>query len=167
MQNENAQVQMRKGVLELCILRILSHGEAYTSDLSDRLKQADLLVVEGTLYPLLTRMKNAGWLVYRWEESKNGPPRKYYSLTESGIQQLELLDREWESFVEAVQSLNRPQMSNEPDSGQPLAPGDGKTKDMRDGKTKDMRDGKTKDMRDGKTKDMRDNQPNERKPDQA
>jgi PadR family transcriptional regulator PadR len=112
MQNENAQVQMRKGVLELCILRILSHGEAYTSDLSDRLKQAELLVVEGTLYPLLTRMKNAGWLIYRWAESKNGPPRKYYSLTEDGIRQLELLNQEWESFVDAVQSLNRPKGSD-------------------------------------------------------
>lgn len=119
MQNENAQVQMRKGVLELCILRILSHGEAYTSDLSDRLKQAELLVVEGTLYPLLTRMKNAGWLIYRWAESKNGPPRKYYSLTEDGIRQLELLNQEWESFVDAVQSLNRPNGSNETGFAQP------------------------------------------------
>jgi PadR family transcriptional regulator PadR len=125
MQNENAQVQMRKGVLELCILRILSHGEAYTSDLSDRLKQAELLVVEGTLYPLLTRMKNAGWLVYRWAESKNGPPRKYYALTNEGVQQLELLDREWESFVEAVQSLNRPTMAENFDSGQPIGSKDG------------------------------------------
>jgi len=158
MQNENAQVQMRKGVLELCILRILSHGEAYTSDLSDRLKRADLLVVEGTLYPLLTRMKNAGWLVYRWEESKNGPPRKYYALTESGIQQLELLDREWESFVGAVQSLNRPQMSNEPDSGQP--------KEVRDGQPSEVRDGQPKEVRDGQPKEVRDGQPNERKPGQ-
>jgi PadR family transcriptional regulator PadR len=112
MQNENAQVQMRKGVLELCVLRILSHSEAYTSDLSDRLKEAELLVVEGTLYPLLTRMKNAGWLVYRWEESKNGPPRKYYSLTVEGLERLRLLDREWEAFTLAVQSLSHPLTSN-------------------------------------------------------
>ncbi|MBM3919020.1 MAG: PadR family transcriptional regulator [Sphingomonadales bacterium] len=124
MQNENEQVQMRKGVLELCVLRILSHGEAYTSDLSDRLKQAELLVVEGTLYPLLTRMKNVGWLVYRWAESKNGPPRKYYTLTEEGIRQLQLLDREWETFVEAVQSLNQslPPQESKPDQAQESKP---------------------------------------------
>ena len=141
MQNENAQVQMRKGVLELCILRILSHGEAYTSDLSDRLKQAELLVVEGTLYPLLTRMKNAGWLVYRWAESKNGPPRKYYALTKEGLQQLELLDREWESFVEAVQSLNRPTMAENFDSGQPIGPKDGSPTGPKDGNSMGPKDG--------------------------
>ncbi len=141
MQNENAQVQMRKGVLELCILRILSHGEAYTSDLSDRLKQAELLVVEGTLYPLLTRMKNAGWLVYRWAESKNGPPRKYYALTNEGVQQLELLDREWESFVEAVQSLNRPTMAENFDSGQPIGSKDGNPMGPKDGNPMGPKDG--------------------------
>jgi len=149
MQNENAQVQMRKGVLELCILRILSHGEAYTSDLSDRLKQAELLVVEGTLYPLLTRMKNAGWLVYRWAESKNGPPRKYYALTKEGLQQLELLDREWESFVEAVQSLNRPTMAENFDSGQPIGPKDGSPTGPKDGNSMGPKDGNPMGPKDG------------------
>ena len=149
MQNENAQVQMRKGVLELCILRILSHGEAYTSDLSDRLKQAELLVVEGTLYPLLTRMKNAGWLVYRWAESKNGPPRKYYALTNEGVQQLELLDREWESFVEAVQSLNRPTMAENFDSGQPIGSKDGNPMGPKDGNPMGPKDGNPMGPKDG------------------
>ncbi len=149
MQNENAQVQMRKGVLELCILRILSHGEAYTSDLSDRLKEAELLVVEGTLYPLLTRMKNAGWLVYRWAESKNGPPRKYYALTKEGVQQLKLLDREWESFVEAVQSLNRPTMAENPDSGQPIGPKDGNPMGPKDGNPIEYHAGNTIELKPG------------------
>lgn len=140
---------MRKGVLELCILRILSHGEAYTSDLSDRLKQAELLVVEGTLYPLLTRMKNAGWLVYRWAESKNGPPRKYYALTKEGVQQLELLDREWESFVEAVQSLNRPTMAENPDSGQPIGPKDVNPMGPKDGNPIEYHAGNTIELKPG------------------
>ena len=140
---------MRKGVLELCILRILSHGEAYTSDLSDRLKQAELLVVEGTLYPLLTRMKNAGWLVYRWAESKNGPPRKYYALTKEGVQQLELLDREWESCVEAVQSLNRPTMAENPDSGQPIGPKDVNPMGPKDGNPIEYHAGNTIELKPG------------------
>ena len=105
MNTENARAQMRKGVLELCALRVLGRGEAYASGISEALKQADLLVVEGTLYPLLTRMKNAGWLDYRWEESKSGPPRKYYQLTEKGRILLEALNSEWTAFVDAVNSL--------------------------------------------------------------
>ena len=105
MNTENARAQMRKGVLELCALRVLGRGEAYASGISEALKQADLLVVEGTLYPLLTRMKNAGWLEYRWEESKSGPPRKYYQLTEKGRNLLEALNQEWTGFVDAVNSL--------------------------------------------------------------
>ncbi|MFM7701349.1 MAG: PadR family transcriptional regulator, partial [Bacteroidota bacterium] len=92
MNRENVRAQMRKGVLELCILRVLGQVEAYASDLLDNLRKADMLVVEGTLYPLLTRMKNAGWLDYRWEESKSGPPRKYYRLTELGQEILSDLD---------------------------------------------------------------------------
>ncbi len=80
---ENTKAQMRKGVLEYCILSILKDGEAYTSDILESLKDAKLLVVEGTIYPLLTRLKNSGLLSYRWEESTSGPPRKYYDLTEN------------------------------------------------------------------------------------
>lgn len=107
MNRENVRAQMRKGVLELCILRVLGRVEAYASDLLDELRKADMLVVEGTLYPLLTRMKNAGWLDYRWEESKSGPPRKYYRLTELGQEILSDLNREWLAFTEAVASLSR------------------------------------------------------------
>ncbi len=96
---------MRKGVLELCVLRIVRSSEVYTSDISERLKSADLLVVEGTLYPLLTRMKNAGWLSYRWEESKSGPPRKYYQITPAGDAFLAQLERDWTAFTQAVDAL--------------------------------------------------------------
>ena len=78
---ENTQAQMRKGILEFCILSILNNKEAYPSEILDQLKQAKLIVVEGTLYPLLTRLKNIELLTYRWEESTSGPPRKYYSIT--------------------------------------------------------------------------------------
>ena len=84
MKIENTKAQMRKGVLEYCILSILESNEAYPSEIIEKLKEGKLIVVEGTLYPLLTRLKNAGLLKYRWEESKSGPPRKYYSLTEVG-----------------------------------------------------------------------------------
>ncbi|MEY4866563.1 MAG: hypothetical protein RLY64_817, partial [Bacteroidota bacterium] len=77
-------------------------------NISERLKKADLLVVEGTLYPLLTRMKNAGWIQYRWEESKSGPPRKYYQITDEGINILEKLEKEWDSLTQSIQSLNQP-----------------------------------------------------------
>lgn len=99
---ENTQAQMRKGVLEFCILSILSHQEVYPSDIIARMKQSKLIVVEGTLYPLLTRLKNAGLLQYRWEESKSGPPRKYYSLTPLGEKFLEELRLTWNELVEAV-----------------------------------------------------------------
>ena len=96
---------MRKGVLEYCILGILSNGDAYASDIIDRLKGAELIVVEGTLYPLLTRLKNADLLEYRWEESNAGPPRKYYSLSPKGRDfQLELKGT-WENLNSAVEQL--------------------------------------------------------------
>jgi len=84
MKIENTKAQMRKGVLEYCILSVLSHNDAYVAEILDTLKSAKLLVVEGTIYPLLTRLKNANLLSYRWEESTGGPPRKYYGLTEDG-----------------------------------------------------------------------------------
>lgn len=111
MQLENTKAQMRKGVLEFCILSVLSNGDAYTTDIILRLKEARLIVVEGTLYPLLTRLKNAGLLQYRWEESSSGPPRKYYSLTEQGQQFLKELRDTWDELVRSVEhtySSNRP-----------------------------------------------------------
>ena len=103
---ENVKAQMRKGVLEYCILSILSKSDAYASDIIRELKNAKMIVVEGTLYPLLTRQKNAGLLHYRWEESTQGPPRKYYSLTDKGRELLKELDSSWNELVEAVHSLN-------------------------------------------------------------
>ncbi len=102
MKIENTKAQMRKGVLEYCILSILQNGAAYTSEILSQLKDAKLLVVEGTVYPLLTRLKNAGLLSYRWEESTSGPPRKYYALTETGQLCLKELNSTWSDLVEAV-----------------------------------------------------------------
>jgi len=94
---------MRKGVLEYCILSIISKEEVYASDILATLKEAKLIVVEGTLYPLLTRLKNDGLLNYRWEESSSGPPRKYYSLTDLGQRFLSELDTTWKELVQAVE----------------------------------------------------------------
>ena len=102
---ENAKAQMRKGILEFCILSILNKRDLYTSDIIKALKDNDLIVVEGTLYPLLTRQKNAGLLQYRWEESTQGPPRKYYALTEIGKAYLKELDASWEDLIKSVQSI--------------------------------------------------------------
>jgi PadR family transcriptional regulator PadR len=99
---ENTKAQMRKGILEFCILSVLSQRDAYTNDIINNLKQAKLIVVEGTLYPLLTRLKNDGLLSYRWEESNAGPPRKYYQLTENGRIFLSELRRTWDELVESV-----------------------------------------------------------------
>ena len=96
---------MRKGILEYCILSILAKKDLYTSNIIHALKENDLIVVEGTLYPLLTRQKNAGLLSYRWEESTQGPPRKYYSLTELGRTYLKELDESWDSLINSVKSI--------------------------------------------------------------
>ena len=99
MKIENTKAQMRKGVLEFCILSILKNGDAYTSEILSSLKKAEMIVVEGTIYPLLTRLKNTGLLTYRWEESTSGPPRKYYVLTETGVLFLKELRAPWRLIV--------------------------------------------------------------------
>lgn len=99
---ENTKAQMRKGILEYCILSVLSKNSCYASDIIKELKEAKVIVVEGTLYPLLTRQKNGGLLSYRWEESQQGPPRKYYELTPEGKEYLADLDKSWEELVESV-----------------------------------------------------------------
>lgn len=99
---ENTKAQMRKGILEYCILSVLSKNSCYASDIIRELKEAKVIVVEGTLYPLLTRQKNAGLLSYRWEESQQGPPRKYYELTPEGREYLADLDISWDELVESV-----------------------------------------------------------------
>lgn len=102
---ENTKAQMRKGILEYCILSVISRGSSYSSDIINELKEAEVIVVEGTLYPLLTRLKNSGLLSYRWEESQQGPPRKYYELTDRGRNYLADLDRSWNELVESVSML--------------------------------------------------------------
>ncbi len=105
MKVENTQAQMRKGILEYCVLSILSKKECYPSEIIQQLKEEELIVVEGTLYPLLTRLKNAKLLDYRWEESASGPPRKYYELTGTGTAFLRELKRTWKQLNKAVQQL--------------------------------------------------------------
>ncbi|MFS8615565.1 MAG: PadR family transcriptional regulator [Solitalea sp.] len=104
---ENTQIQMRKGILEYCILSIISRGEIYASDIIGELRDARLLVVEGTLYPLLTRLKNNGLLNYNWVESASGPPRKYYSLSPTGSEVLKKLDATWEELTYAVSKTTK------------------------------------------------------------
>lgn len=102
---ENTASQMRKGVLEFCILSIIKLGEAYPSDIIDMMKSANLNILEGTLYPLLTRLKNAELLTYRWVESNSGPPRKYFSLTEKGAAFYEELETTWLELANAVDTI--------------------------------------------------------------
>lgn len=104
---ENTKAQMRKGVLEFCILSILDGKDAYASDIIEILKDGKMIVVEGTLYPLLTRLKNDGLLNYRWEESKSGPPRKYYCITDNGKQFLGELRITWSELVTAVETTTK------------------------------------------------------------
>ena len=104
---ENTKAQMRKGVLEFCILSVLKENYAYTSEILETLKEAKLLVVEGTVYPLLTRLKNDGLLDYRWEESSSGPPRKYYGLTELGQEFLNELNGTWTELSDAVNIITQ------------------------------------------------------------
>jgi PadR family transcriptional regulator PadR len=104
---ENTQVQMRKGILEYCILHIISRGEVYASDMLDELTNARMIVVEGTLYPLLTRLKNSGLVEYKWVESKSGPPRKYYKLTDVGNSFLAGLTETWNDLVHSAESITK------------------------------------------------------------
>ena len=107
MKIENTKAQMRKGLLELCVLSIISQKEAYPSDIINKLKEAKLIVVEGTLYPLLSRLKNADLLNYEWKESKSGPPRKYYSLTDLGEEFLGGLEETWNELNHAVSQATK------------------------------------------------------------
>ncbi|MBU3744595.1 MAG: PadR family transcriptional regulator [Sediminibacterium sp.] len=120
---QNTQSQMRKGVLEFCILSIIRQGEVYPSDLVEKMKAANLHILEGTLYPLLTRLKNAGVLTYRWVESNSGPPRKYFVMTDQGLQFYHELELTWKELAEAVATLTQPPVTdtnpNSPSSVQP------------------------------------------------
>ena len=105
MAEDNVKAQMRKGILEYCILAILSREDSYAPKIIAELKQAEMIVVEGTLYPILTRQKNAGHLTYRWEESQQGPPRKYYTHTEKGREYLTPLDEAWDELVGQIRII--------------------------------------------------------------
>ncbi len=105
MKVENTQVQMRKGILEFCILHIISRGEVYASDMLEELTSARIIVVEGTLYPLLTRLRKAGLVEYKWVESTSGPPRKYYTLTDEGGEFLSHLDKTWKELVNSTNKI--------------------------------------------------------------
>ena len=105
MAEDNVKAQMRKGILEYCILAILSREDSYAPKIIAELKEAEMIVVEGTLYPILTRQKNSGLLTYRWEESPQGPPRKYYTLTDKGREYLKPLDEAWDELVGQIQVI--------------------------------------------------------------
>ena len=102
---ENTQVQMRKGILEFCILHIISRGEVYASDMLEELTSAKIMVVEGTLYPLLTRLRKAGLVEYKWVESTSGPPRKYYTITDDGMAFLDSLSITWEELMKSTNQI--------------------------------------------------------------
>lgn len=110
---ENTSSQMRKGILEFCILSVIRQGEAYPSDIIEKMKSANLNIFEGTLYPLLTRLKNAEMLSYRWVESNSGPPRKYFSLTEKGHDFYKELESTWNELSDAVKKITTPSNNNE------------------------------------------------------
>jgi PadR family transcriptional regulator PadR len=110
---ENTQSQMRKGVLEFCILSIIKRGEAYPSDIIEEMKAANLQILEGTLYPLLTRLKNADLLAYRWVESSGGPPRKYFTLTEKGAAFYAELESTWKEMSGAVERVINKNITDE------------------------------------------------------
>ena len=105
MKEDNAKIQMRKGIMDYCVLAILANGDSYAPRIIAELKEAQMIVVEGTLYPILSRQKNAGYLTYRWEESPQGPPRKYYTLTEEGRKYLASLDEAWENLVVQINRI--------------------------------------------------------------
>ncbi|HLU90506.1 MAG TPA: PadR family transcriptional regulator [Cyclobacteriaceae bacterium] len=105
MKATNTQIQLRKGILEFCILHIISRNEVYTSDMIDELKEAKLIAVEGTLYPLLSRLKLASLVFYQWVETESGPPRKYYSITPAGTDRLGELNKNWAGLLKAVNQI--------------------------------------------------------------
>ena len=113
MKLENTKAQMRKGVLELCIVSIISEGEIYPTEILEKLEDSKLIVKQGTIYPLLTRLKNAGLLDYTWKESTQGPPRKYYQITSQGKEFLYGLISTWEELQHAVNQSTKNLTNNE------------------------------------------------------
>lgn len=107
MNEDNTKGQMRKGILEYCILAIIARESSYAPKIISELKRANMIVVEGTIYPILSRQKNAGLLTYRWEESPQGPPRKYYALTDKGREHLNALDEAWNEMVAQINIIRK------------------------------------------------------------
>lgn len=105
MNTDNTKSQMRKGMLEYCIMLLLHRQPCYANDIILRLREAEMIVVEGTLYPLLSRLKKDGLLGYEWQESTQGPPRKYYTLTDDGQEALRQLDANWDEIARTVNYL--------------------------------------------------------------
>ena len=105
MSTDNFNIQIRKGLLEFCVMQIISRGEIYTSDILEELKKSKIIVVEGTLYPLLNRLKKSEFVSYSWKESKQGPPRKYYSLTKEGVKHLKNLILSWNEIDSSVKKI--------------------------------------------------------------
>jgi PadR family transcriptional regulator PadR len=134
---ENTQSQMRKGVLEFCILSIIQRGEAYPSDIIEEMKKSNLQLLEGTLYPLLTRLKNADLLNYRWVESSGGPPRKYFSLTEKGSAFYQLLETTWREMADGVERVINSQGQVTSDEGQGNSEAQGISNEAQDGESPD------------------------------
>ena len=118
---QNTQSQMRKGVLEFCILSIIQQGEVYPSDIVEKMKLANLHILEGTLYPLLTRLKNAGLLNYRWVESISGPPRKYFVMTDEGKSAFGILLQTWKEMTTAVDQLTQEKTNTAENSNQAVS----------------------------------------------
>lgn len=104
---ENIRAQIRKGILEFAILVVIEEKEIYASDILKKLRETELIVVEGTLYPLLSRLKRHELVTYAWKESKSGPPRKYYKLTDKGREALESLKHSWKSLYTSINSLRK------------------------------------------------------------
>lgn len=122
MKASNTQIQMRKGILECCILHIISREEVYASDMMEELKEANLIIVEGTLYPLLNRLKLADLVSYRWVESDSGPPRKYYSISGPGLDFLRQLSDTWQQLDQSVNAILSKTSNGEPNSeGSPIS----------------------------------------------
>jgi len=105
--SENFKTQIRKGLLEFCVIQIISRGEVYTSDILEELKKSKIIVVEGTLYPLLNRLKTLGFVSYVWKESNQGPPRKYYSITDVGKEHLKDLTESWKEIDVSVKKITK------------------------------------------------------------
>ena len=112
MKPENTQIQMRKGIIEFCVLQIISRGEVYASDMLEELTTAKIVVMEGTLYPLLTRLRKSGLVEYKWVESASGPPRKYYTITPLGLEFLQKLAITWKQLVDSIEKISDHQKPN-------------------------------------------------------